>query len=104
VYTIDLRNVYERRQTPSWCYEDPAKDRACQGGPCQSTEADAVDDWRVSSPWCWEQVTPKGWPGGRQVGQPASFVNPPNCTIDVPGKCWDPAYFNNRRCPVYRPQ
>jgi hypothetical protein len=104
VYTIDLSDVYERRQTPSWCYEDPAKDRACQGGQCQSTEADAVDDWRVSSPWCWEQVTPKGWPGGRRVGQPASFVDPPNCTIDVPGKCWDPAYFNNRRCPVYRPQ
>lgn len=103
VYTIDLRNVYERRQTPAWCYEDPAKDRACQGGNCQSTEADAVDDWRVSSPWCWEQVTPKGWPGGRQVGQPASFVNPPNCTIDVPGKCWDPQYFNPDRCPVYRP-
>jgi len=86
VYTIDLRNVYERRQTPSWCYEDPAKDRACQGGQCQSTEADAVDDWRVSSPWCWEQVTPEP---NRRIGRPETFIHPPNCMIDEPGRCWD---------------
>jgi hypothetical protein len=95
VYTIDLRDVYERRQTPSWCYEDPAKDRACQGGQCQSTEADAVDDWRVSSPWCWEQVTPEP---NRRIGRPETFIHPPNCMIDEPGRCWDKTLLS-RPCP-----
>jgi len=108
VYTIDLTFMYERRQTPSWCYEDSERDTACAVpgdlSSCVSQPNDpnpavrpsgAVDDWRVSSPFCWEQTKPKP---NRDIGQPASFKDPPNCTIDADRKCIDPAYLNTR-CP-----
>ncbi|MCS7312016.1 MAG: hypothetical protein NZ742_03765 [Acidobacteria bacterium] len=97
VYAIDLTDVYERRETPSWCFEmsrpvGPFRkyDRACEGvavRPCPSTVGNAYDDWRVSSPWCWEQTKPKP----PDIGQPASFGEPPNCTVEVLDGCWDAA-------------
>jgi len=107
VYPIDLTTMYETRQTPSWCYEASGRDTACRTpgdlNSCSPTAdfpsrarrpSGAVDDWRVSSPWCWEQTKPEP----PDIGQPASFKDPPNCMITVDRGCIDPRYVRPH-CP-----
>ncbi len=77
-YLIDLNKdgsyIYEERETPSWCYQDTEADEACSGDVCTTTAENAVDDWRITVPWCWDQTNRlEGQTLIRRIVQPKDF-------------------------------